>query len=106
MKDEWGAWIEHDGKGCPVKGQFVRCVLEGPIGTFKETVGIAGSSGGWSWDWRYFMTVPPGCSVFAMRVVRYQVRKPRSLALLREIAREVEDRSPARVRRKEREVAR
>ena len=24
-REEWGAWIEHDGKGCPVIGHIVEC---------------------------------------------------------------------------------
>jgi hypothetical protein len=24
MRYQWGPWIEHDGRGCPVKGQWVQ----------------------------------------------------------------------------------
>lgn len=29
MEEDWGPWIEHDGKGCPCAGMHVEVVCEG-----------------------------------------------------------------------------
>ena len=42
MSEQWGPWIEHDGKGCPCLGQWVKAVFHN--GNVWE--GIAGSSQG------------------------------------------------------------
>lgn len=78
MSEEWGPWIEHDGRGCPCLGMYVR--IEWPDGEFLD--GIAGSNGGYSWDWSN--------SDWADPVIRYRIRKPRGLEALQKIAREVE----------------
>lgn len=77
---EWGPWIEHDGKGCPCRGEYVHIVYEDQI----EFCGIAGSGeyGGKSWDWS-------NAGLFS-RVIRYRIRKPRGLTILESVLREVE----------------
>ena len=69
MSEQWGPWIEHDGKGCPCLGQWVKAVFHN--GNVWE--GIAGSSqgGGKSWDWS-------SGSPYS-RLIRYRIRKPRAL---------------------------
>lgn len=79
---EWGPWIEHDGKGCPCVGAFVHVVHEGFAGWFMQGQLIAGSQGGFSWDWRYWLKVPPGHNSMATRVIRYRIRKPRGMTIL------------------------
>jgi hypothetical protein len=79
MGDEWGPWIEHDGKGRPVpRGAVVhmvaRCVV---TGTIEQQVGVAHEDRG-SWDW----SDPAGL----MKIISYRVRKPRALSMLQEIA--------------------
>jgi hypothetical protein len=86
MSDEWGPWIEHDGKGCPCVGQYVETrlnlragyVMPGCPSSLVDggmgTVGIA--TGGVSWYW---------AAGFA-RVIRYRIRRPRALQTLIEIA--------------------
>jgi hypothetical protein len=77
MTDEqWGPWIEHDGKGCPCVGQFVhRIHCRGDV-----NIGVV-MRGGRSWTWA------PGYT----RVLRYRIRKPRALLDLIERARELDD---------------
>lgn len=80
MSDEWGPWIEHDGKGCPCVGKFVHVVFDrpgiSPDGTItSEEFGIAGQHGGESWLWLPVYT----------RVIRYRIRKPRGLTILEEL---------------------
>jgi hypothetical protein len=75
MRYEWSEWFEHDGKGCPVKGQLVHCAYArkaspltyrgcGEIQDDGTVIAIAG--GGPSWYWRYGWTP----------IIRYRVRRP------------------------------
>ena len=87
MTEEWGPWIEHDGKGCPCVGQYVeREKRNGQI-----TAGIADmqtfSADGqllpfdpkapnrWRWD---EVSGP-------LQIIRYRIRKPRALLQLIEL---------------------
>ena len=81
MAEEWGPWVEHDGKGCPLeKGTLGEaCLRNGKIVVFRALCGsviggpndpIAGCA--WEWGnkpirWRFY------------EVIRYRVRKPRAL---------------------------
>lgn len=78
MSDEqWGPWIEHDGKGCPCVGSVVTIVaVKNLIGDIHELVTTA--KGGNSWRWRIH-GVPPNK---AQRIIRYRIRKPRALQQL------------------------
>lgn len=77
MSEEWGAWIEHDGKGCPCVGQYAHVVSD----CGDEFIGIVGShpqfnvsrypGGSWNWKNRHLA-----------RVLRYRIRKPRGLTIL------------------------
>ena len=93
MDNEWGPWIEHDGKGCPCVGAMVHVVLgdsfdpsEVPVleseGGWEpgymplspsEAVGIARHGGSWSWVDGYYP------------VITFRVRKPRGLTILEEL---------------------
>lgn len=83
MSEEWGPWIEHDGRGCPVKGRFVRVVYRD--GSQDELVAwskicIPGrpdtdpESSAWAW------VVP-----LPWKIIRYSIRKPRALIELRDM---------------------
>ncbi len=75
----FGPWIEHDGKGCPVWGQYVEADL-GPAGIAR---GIAGSEGGGSWTWGSPRYLP---------VLRYRVhRSSAQVEKLRQIAQTPEE---------------
>ena len=92
MSEEWGPWIEHDGKGCPVKGQYAMWerangqVIEGIPGTMAYSaftglpVGPATGKGPQSWTWH---TMVGG--LYGFRVIRYRIRKPRALLQLIEM---------------------
>lgn len=85
-EETWGPWIEHDGKGCPIKGQVVQVeyadgdvvlrIFDGK--TFwrgnSRAKGYFGAMYVSSWDWS-----AQGWSVPA---VRYRIRKPRGLTVL------------------------
>lgn len=81
MSDEWGPWIEHDGKGCPCVGMFVHRIYERPgldvkDGVVKsEKIGFVRNSGSGNWHWvRGYAPV-----------IRYRIRKPRGLTILESI---------------------
>lgn len=73
MSEEWGPWVEHDGKGCPCAGKIVRV----KYGDGYLETGIAGSRGGQAWDWRLVN--------WENAVVCYRIRKPRALIELRDM---------------------
>ena len=78
QKEAWGPWIEHDGKGCPVRGKFCQVVIEGLPGQYFENVGIACLNGpGESWDWSNWLRRIVGEHGLGLigRVVRYRVRR-------------------------------
>jgi hypothetical protein len=88
VSEEWGPWIEHDGKGCPCVGQYVQYVIgkckDGSDPSFdihfpgphEKRVGkcvyegIAINDGGWCWGPHSYPNI------------RYRVRKPRGLTIL------------------------
>lgn len=84
MSEDWGPWIEHDGKGCPL-----------PKGTFFHAVGASGREEVAQREhgpgvppphfWCYWAhdTLPAEC--FPDRVIRYRIRRPRALQKLVEL---------------------
>lgn len=86
-ESEWGPWIEHDGKGHPLKnGQVYNAVfadldeftaVRGANVPLRTKYGVEIFDGGegsyepsWTWEYRY------------ERVIRYRVRKPLGLTML------------------------
>ena len=97
-ESEWGPWIEHDGKGCPVRGQLVRCEVDDDIHRLsKESAdariiaprivehiprhGVRHAS----WHWT------PGY----VRVLRYRIRKPRAMKLIQSLLENLPERVDA-----------
>ncbi len=88
MSEEWGPWIEHDGKGCPCVGCVVY-VLIGPLDrsdpkdddgpwdegwtgvSRSEGVGIAQEGSCWTWG-----------SGNSYPVIWFRIRKPHGLTIL------------------------
>lgn len=104
MSEEWGPWIEHDGKGCPCVGMFVEVV---EVHVFDLTVCDPRkiiARGGNGWRAKPGQLVPhssrPSC--FARPIIRYRIRKPRALLEMIERARKLDDapECPARVKPK------
>ena len=77
--EEWGPWIEHDGKGCPCVGMWVRAEFTNSLGYIAQSEGRAGSDGGWSWRW--------GDAVENRwcLILRYRIRKPRGMKIIEEL---------------------
>ncbi len=99
MSEEWGPWIEHDGKGCPVEGKWVHVTLRN--GHELQTVAgrsVVDANGNFrrgfslyqfnSWVWSD--GGPEG-----NKVVRYRVRKPRALQQLRDMIADLPVKEPA-----------
>lgn len=82
MSDQWGPWIEHDGKGCPCVGMWVEAVCECQPGVFTVAEGITGSFGGESWHWENWCKPSAYWRCLCARVIRYRIRKPRGLTIL------------------------
>jgi hypothetical protein len=80
-ESEWGPWIDHDGKGCPVVGMWVQVeLLSGEIiGPFvAHSMGDGSSGDAWAHD-----TLPSMLANWA--VIRYRVLKPSALRELIEM---------------------
>ena len=89
MTEEWGPWIEHDGKHKPANGLLVQkeyangLVMTGMVGWGTKTSTELGLprytgetfSGSWVWN-------GPGSYV---PILRYRIRKPRALLQLIEM---------------------
>lgn len=67
--EEWGPWIEHDGKGCPCVGFYIQATSEWKEHLFG-TEGLVRFEGA-EWDWSNFP--------MARKLIRYRIRKPRAL---------------------------
>lgn len=79
--EEWGPWVEHDGKGCPVVGCYVGCEVDRDIIVAMCDAKVTGprsfeaivrSDKGRSWWW----------SSGFVRILRYRVRKPKGIKVL------------------------
>lgn len=73
--EEWGPFIEHDGRGWPVKvGQYVHVIFADGDQVVETAV-----TDGTGWYWAECDAV--GCPDW--KIVRYRVKIPRALAELR-----------------------
>lgn len=81
VSEEWGPWIEHDGKGCPCEGMWVRA--EYADGEVSEHIAMGYLWPGEGqvvncWDWGECAI----CDCLDWRVIRYRIRKPRGMVIL------------------------
>lgn len=97
MAEEWGPWIEHDGKGLPtfIQGWLVQARCERWPGHYVVAEGIAGSLGGKSWDWRNWLKMSEDGNRIA-RVIAYRIRRPLALRRLIDLAADPEKGLPPR----------
>ncbi|MBY6048728.1 hypothetical protein [Vannielia litorea] len=73
--EEWGPWVLHDGKGCPLKaGVIVDVVAQDRFGYNMRTVTTVQGGAYSSWDWEYFPELK--------KVIRYREKKPKGLQML------------------------
>ena len=86
MTEEWGPWVEHDGKGCPCFGEYVNGIYEDWQGREMEFFGIAGSKGAFSWDWKWTAEKIPGLNKYAFKITFYRIRQSGAMLMLKRIA--------------------
>jgi hypothetical protein len=100
MSEEWGPWIEHEGKSKPANGIVFEgvwatgtraiAVVGGPmVGRWKRSeIGYAGPAYASSWIWE-----GKGISV---PIIRYRLRRPRALQQMIERAASLDATTPER----------
>lgn len=70
--EEYGPWIEHDGKGCPVIGMYVQDEWETFMtGEIRQSEGVVHKIHIEGWDWTYFGSARGTTG----RVLRYRIRQ-------------------------------
>lgn len=79
---EWGPWIEHDGRKFPY-GEMVPVIVEIQTEVPDESKIVEGHSGDCMGAWLRVILGRP-------YILRYRIRKPKGLTILRDILREVE----------------
>lgn len=96
MTEEWGPWIEHDGKGCPCVGQIVECRWLNDFGEI-EVCRYTGDRvfpavGSESWRWRFVDGRPVCYCDECNPIIFYRIRKPKGMELLEQALRDVPQR--------------
>ena len=76
--EEWGPWIEHDGKGCPCVGQVVQVATVVNLLGEEKTHPAMTAMGGPSWHWAK-TCLPPNVW---QHIIRYRIRRPKGMAIL------------------------
>lgn len=75
--EEWGPWISHDGKGCPLRtGTIAEVVCEDGFGFTMTRISLVLGGEYSSWDWRYYPELK--------RIIRYREKRPKGLQILEE----------------------
>ncbi len=107
--EEWGPWIEHDGKGCPCAGAFVESEdRSGNVQRHIADMAAFRASNDGIWLIKHDLTFLPSAWVWGevparFEIIRYRIRKPRALLDLIERARSLDDapEGPRHVKHKE-----
>lgn len=82
MSEDWGPWIEHDGRGCPCVGRMVEFVVLDLSGREITGIGIANGDSGSSWFWRRLFFRRLCVDPDVLPIIRYRIRKPRGMVVL------------------------
>lgn len=73
--EDWGPWVVHDGRGCPLPaGTIVEVVCEDRFGFALRRILTVHGGDYSSWNWAHYPKL--------MRVIRYREKKPKGLQLL------------------------
>ena len=75
-QEQWGPWIEHDGRGCPCVGMTVEVDHYHPFWGLQRGLFIERVHGDHGWSGRHDES----------NVIRYRIQKPRGLTILQRIA--------------------
>jgi hypothetical protein len=98
VSEEWGPWIEHDGRGCPVPAGTLVTLEYVEDAIFVTSAGPTGERGrfrimraeGRPGSWTYgnphsketWSPADSGSGRLATPIIRYRIRKPRALIQL------------------------
>ena len=89
MAEEWGPWVQHDGRGCPVPaGTIVEVVCEDRFGYLKHEIGCTDGDSYSSWDWSLYPELK--------RILRYRKKKPRGLKMLEDAMQDLDAPQPVK----------
>ena len=81
MADQWGPWIEHDGKGCNCLGEYVQTRWEDLYDGLCAWAGIVTPLWETAFDWANYGTEAADGQTWG-RVIRYRIRRPRGMEVL------------------------
>ena len=75
--NEWGPWVLHDGKGCPLRaGTIAEVVCEDGFGFAMTRISVVMGGSYSSWDWSFYPELK--------RITRYREKRPKGLKVLEE----------------------
>ena len=83
-KDEWGPWIEHDGRGCPLQ---VGTIFQGETRVMIHSPEMLTEIGKKVWDEVEEIASERGLNGYG--ILRYRIRKPRGLTMLENLITEL-----------------
>jgi len=83
VSEEWGPWIDHDGRGCPCVGEVVMAEktitgIEGPFIAGADSMKRFGRTDVPQSAW--FRAKHP--EYLGNKIIRYRIRKPKGLTIL------------------------
>lgn len=78
---EWGPWMVHDGKGCPLPlGTLVNVTWEARPGHIGTSTGQTGPNDAAHWEWSFWGKPDPNNPTYLVaRIIRYRIRRPRAV---------------------------
>ena len=80
--EDWGPWVIHNGKGCPLpSGTVVEVVSEDGFGFAKREIGAVTGGSYSSGSWQHYPELK--------RIIRYRAKRPKGLLMLEEKLREL-----------------
>lgn len=85
-QEEWGPWIEHDGRGCPADvcpGVYIAVVIRFASGREERSEGRIKNVPYSLWE-KSLVCWTGGTEDYAP-IIRYRIRRPRGLILLQRI---------------------
>jgi hypothetical protein len=95
LREEWGPWVEHDGKGCPVSGMYVEAEWQGFVGAGLQIWrGVVTPYWEPPFDWRNHLQLDENGDLIG-RVLRYRVRIPPALIAIRQMVEDLPERVDA-----------
>lgn len=87
--EDWGPWVIHNGKGCPLpSGTIVEVVSEDGFGFARREIAAVTGGSYSSWNWKHYPELK--------RIIRFRARKPKGLVMLEEQMRDLDAPVPSK----------